>query len=88
LVISSETESVSVQDYFRGEHRASLMSPEGASLSGRVNEAMTVRAQYAQADQIASAVPAVGNVAKVSGTAVVTRNGVPVELRQGDRLLK
>ena len=88
LVISSETESVSVQDYFRGEHRASLMSPEGASLSGRVIEAMTVRAQYAQADQIASAVPAVGNVAKVSGTAVVTRNGVPVELRQGDRLLK
>ena len=88
LVISSETESVIVREYFKGEYRASLMSPEGASLSGRVIEAMTARVQYAQADQIASAVPAVGNVAKVSGTAVVTRNGVPVELKQGDRLLK
>lgn len=88
LIISSETESVTVQEYFKGDHRAPLMSPEGASLSGRVIEAMTARVQYAQADQIASAVPAVGNVAKVSGTAVVTRNGVPVELKQGDRLLK
>ena len=60
----------------------------GASLAGRVIEAMTARVQYVQADQIASAVAAVGNVAKVSGTAVVTRNGVPVELKQGDRLLK
>lgn len=88
LVISSGAESVIVQEYFKGEHRASLMSPEGASLSGRVIEAMTERVQYAQADLIASAVPAVGNVAKVSGPAVVTRNGVPVELKQGDRLLK
>lgn len=88
LVLSSETESIIVQDYFRGDARVSLMSPEGASLSGRVIEAMTARVQYAQADQLASAVPAVGNVAKISGTAVVTRNGVPVELKQGDRLLK
>lgn len=88
LIVSNEIESVTVQEYFKGDHRAPLMSPEGASLSGRVIEAMTARAQYAQADQIASAVPAVGNVAKVSGIAVVTRNGVPVELKQGDRLLK
>lgn len=88
LVISSETGSVTVPDYFKGEYRSALTSPEGASLSGRVVEAMTARVQYAQADQIASAVAAVGNVAKVSGTAVVTRNGVPVELKQGDRLLK
>lgn len=88
LVISSETGSVTVPEYFKGEYRAALMSAEGASLSGRVVEAMTARVQYAQADQIASAVAAVGNAAKVSGTAVVTRNGVPVELKQGDRLLK
>lgn len=88
LIVSNATESVIIPDYFKGETRASLMSPEGASLSGRVIEAMTARVQYAQADQIASAVPAVGNVAKISGTAVVTRNGVPVELKQGDRLLK
>ncbi len=88
LIVSSETESVTIPDYFKGETRASLTSPEGASLSGRVVEAMTARVLYAQADQIASAVPAVGNVAKISGTAVVTRNGVPVELKQGDRLLK
>lgn len=88
LVLSSETESVTVADYFKGEARASLASPDGASLSSRVVEAMTARVQYAQADQIASAVPAVGNVAKISGTAVVTRNGVPVELKQGDKLLK
>ena len=88
LVISSERGSVAIPEYFKGEYRSALMSPEGASLSGRVVEAMTARAQYAQADQIASAVAAVGNVAKVSGTAVVTRNGVPVELKQGDKLLK
>ncbi|WP_244432822.1 MULTISPECIES: putative Ig domain-containing protein [unclassified Afipia] len=88
LVISSGPESFTVHEYFKGEYRASLMSPEGASLAGRVIEAMTARVQYVQADQIASAVAAVGNVAKVSGTAVVTRSGVPVELKQGDRLLK
>lgn len=88
LVISNGTGSVTVPEYFKGEHHPTLMSPEGASLSGRVVEAMTARVQYAQADQIAGAVAAVGNVVKVSGTAVVTRNGVPVELKQGDRLLK
>ena len=88
LVISRETASVTIPEYFKGEHRSMLMSPEGASLSGRVVEAMTARVQYAQADQIAGAVAAVGNVVKVGGTAVVTRNGVPVELKQGDRLLK
>lgn len=88
LVISNDTESVTVPEYFKGGDRPTLMSPEGASLSGRVVEAMTTRVQYAQADQIASAVPAVGNVVKMSGSAVITRNGVPVELKQGDRLLK
>lgn len=88
LIISNDTESVTVPEYFKGEDRSTLMSPEGASLSGRVVEAMTARVQYAQADQIASAVPAVGNVVKMSGSAVITRNGVPVELKQGDRLLK
>ncbi|MDO8979006.1 MAG: putative Ig domain-containing protein [Afipia sp.] len=88
LVISNEAGSVTVPEYFKGEDRPTLMSPEGASLSGRVVEAMTARVQYAQADQIASAVPAVGNVVKMSGSAVITRNGVPVELKQGDRLLK
>lgn len=88
LIISNDTDSVTVPEYFKGEYRPTLMSPEGASLSGRVVEAMTARVQYAQADQIASAVPAVGNVVKMSGSAVITRNGVPVELKQGDRLLK
>jgi len=88
LVISGDTGSVIVPEYFKGDYRSTLMSPEGASLSGRVIEAMTARVQYAQADQIASAVAAVGNVAKIAGSAVVTRNGVPVELKQGDRLLK
>jgi hypothetical protein len=88
LVICSETRSVTIHEYFKGEHRPMLMSPEGAGLSGTIVEAMTARAQYAQADQIASAVDAVGNVAKVMGSAVVTRNGVTVDLKQGDRLLK
>ncbi len=88
LIISNDTERVTVPEYFKGEDHPTLMSPEGASLSGRVVEAMTARVQYAQADQIASAVPAVGNVVKMSGSAVITRNGVPVELKQGDRLLK
>lgn len=88
LVISNGTGSVTVPEYFKGEHHPTLMSPEGASLSGRVVEAMTARVQFVQADQIASAVPAVGNVVKMSGSAVITRNGVPVELKQGDRLLK
>ncbi|EKS42840.1 putative Ig domain-containing protein [Afipia clevelandensis] len=88
LVLSSQEEVLVVPGYFKGETRGVLMSPEGATISGRIVEAMTARVQYAQADQIAGAVPAVGNVAKISGMAVVTRNGVPVELKQGDRLLK
>lgn len=88
LTISNGTYSTTIHDYFKGEHRPVLMSPEGASLSGNVVEAITGRLQYAQADQIASAVLAVGNVVKLMGTAVVTRSGVSVELKQGDRLLK
>lgn len=88
LVISNEMRGFTIPEYFKGEHRPVLMSPEGASLSESVIEAMTARVQYAQADQIASAVAAVGNVARVTGSAVVTRNGVSVDLKQGDRLLK
>jgi VCBS repeat-containing protein len=92
LKIVGETgKSFLVPDYFKGEKNPTLLSPEGASLSGDIVEALAgPRApnQYAQAGQQASDQPAIGRVEQVAGNATIVRNGVAITANQGDVVRK
>jgi hypothetical protein len=92
LVLTGEDDrKVIVQDYFSADKRATLYSPNGASLTGEVIELLAgpeIPGQFAQAGAAAAATAAakpIGRVERVTGTATVTRtNGVTVELKAGD----
>ncbi|HZE17917.1 MAG TPA: FecR family protein, partial [Mycobacterium sp.] len=83
--------SAIVHDYFASEHRAQLLSPNGASLSADVVAALAgplASGQYAQAGQGNPTAQAVGRVVKVDGDATIVRNGLVVTLHVGDAILK
>ncbi|WP_457091924.1 Ig-like domain-containing protein [Microvirga sp. P5_D2] len=94
LVLNGQDATAIILNYFTGERRPGLTTPEGASLTGDTVEALTadeqpVRyAQAAQAADLAGSRPPIGRVEKVSGSVTVLRNGVPVELRLGDTVVK
>ncbi|HEY0233965.1 MAG TPA: cadherin-like domain-containing protein, partial [Afipia sp.] len=88
LMLSNDGHEFLVMDYFRGEKRATLASPDGANLTGKVVEALTGHVQYAQAGDVQSTPKDIGQVSKVVGTATVIRNGVLIELHTGDRVYK
>ncbi|MDO9413984.1 MAG: FecR domain-containing protein [Pseudolabrys sp.] len=80
-----------VHDYFAGDVRAPLLSPEGAMLSANVVEALAgpvAPGQYAQAGAPAAAAQAVGRVAQASSDATIVRNGVAMPAQAGDPILK
>ena len=82
---------VVVPDYFRNEHLPSLVTPEGAALTGDVVQALAgpqAPGQYAQAGAPVAGAEAIGRVATVSGSATAIRNGVAVTLNAGDVVLK
>lgn len=88
LILSRDGHEFVVPDYFRGEKRAALASPDGASLSGNIVEALTGHVQYAQAGDTQGAPRDIGQVSKLVGTATALRNGVLIELHAGDRVYK
>src|SRR5437879_3268711 len=88
LVISHDDRHFLVRDYFRGEHRGSLASPDGAWLTGDVVNALTGHTQFAQADGSASVGKVIGHVTKIAGNATVIRNGVSIILNFGDNVEK
>jgi len=49
LILSKDGRELVLEDYFKGEKRAALASPDGASLSGDIVNALTGHVQYAQA---------------------------------------
>ena len=67
LVLSKDGHELVLQDYFRGEKRAALASPDGAHLTGSlVIDALTGHVQYAQADGNARAsAHVIGHVTKL-----------------------
>ncbi|WP_150117566.1 Ig-like domain-containing protein [Microvirga vignae] len=80
-----------ILDYFTHGRHPSLTTPEGASLTGETVEALAgagVPEHYVQATNMASTRVPIGRVEKVSGSATVLRNGVPVELHLGDMVAK
>jgi VCBS repeat-containing protein len=89
LILSGNDREVVLHDYFKGEKRAPLASPDGAHLTGDIVNALTGHTQYAQADGSASVAPQViGHVTKLTGSATAIRNGVSIILNQGDNVHK
>jgi hypothetical protein len=88
LVLSKDGHDLVVQDYFKGETRAALASPDGARLSGSIVDALTGHVEYAQADGSVSAAKVIGHVTKLAGSATAIRNGVSIQLNMGDNVDK
>ena len=84
LIVSDHDHRVVVPDYFHGDKRPTLVSPEGAPLDPKVIEALTGHVQYAQAAGTAPAAKVVGHVVKMTGSASIVRNGVTIDLNNGD----
>ncbi|MCS3728986.1 VCBS repeat-containing protein [Bradyrhizobium betae] len=88
LVLSHDGHEFVVHDYFRGDKRAAIASPDGAHLSGDIVNALTGHVQYAQAAGGIAAAQIIGHVTKLSGSATAVRNGVSVILNNGDNVEK
>ncbi len=88
LVLSHEGHEFVVHDYFRGDKRAALASPDGAHLTGEIVSALTGHVQVAQAAPGAGAGQVIGHVTKLVGSATAIRNGVSVILNNGDNVEK
>ena len=85
LLISDRDHQFAVHDYFRGEKRPVLVSPDGAPLDSKVIEALTGHTAYAQAGT-APAAKLIGHVVTTTGSASIVRNGVTIVLNNGDNV--
>ena len=83
LIISDDLHRVVVPNYFHGDKRPTLVSPDGAPLDPAVVDALTGHTQYAQAGN-PPAGKVVGHVAKMTGSASIVRNGVTIDVQTGD----
>ena len=88
LILSKDDHELVLHDYFKGEKRATLASPDGAHLTGDLVTTLSGYVEYAQADGSASAGKIIGHVTKLTGTATAVRNGVSIILNQGDNVEK
>ena len=88
LVLSKDGHELVVRDYFRGENRATLASPDGASLSGKTVAALAGQVEYAQAGGGPAPDQVIGHVTKLTGSATAVRNGVSITLNMGDNVHK
>ncbi|HEY2211850.1 MAG TPA: VCBS domain-containing protein, partial [Bradyrhizobium sp.] len=88
LILSDSERQFVVPDYFKGEKHPTLMSPDGASLSGEVIDALTGHVDFAQAGKGSGAAKTIGTVVKLTGSATAIRNGVAVELGIGENVFK
>lgn len=91
LVLQGHDTTAIISNYFTRERRLTITTPEGASLNGEVVEALAgpdPPGQYAQSAGMAATRVAIGRVEKVTGSATVLRNGIPVDLRPGDTVTK
>ena len=84
LIISDQLHRVVVPNYFNGDKRPALVSAEGAPLDPKFIDALTGHVQYAQAAGTAAAAKVVGHVVKMTGSASIVRNGVTIDVNNGD----
>ena len=85
LIISDQDHRVVVPNYFHGDKRPLLVSPDGAPLDSALVDALTGHAEYAQAGG-SPATKVVGHVVKMTGSASVVRNGVAIDVQIGDAI--
>jgi hypothetical protein len=83
LIISDHLHRVVVPNYFHGDKHPTLVSPDGAPIDPKVIDALAGHTEYAQAGG-SPAPKVVGHVAKMTGSASVVRNGVTVDVQNGD----
>jgi VCBS repeat-containing protein len=88
LILSDSEQRFVVHDYFKSEQHPTLMSPDGANLSGKVVDALTGYVDFAQAGRGTGAAKIIGTVVKLTGSATAIRNGVALELNIGDKVHK
>jgi VCBS repeat-containing protein len=85
LIISDHVHRVVVPNYFNGDKRPALVSAQGAPLDPKFVDALTGHVQYAQAGAAAAA-KVVGHVVKMTGSASIVRNGVTIDVNNGDNV--
>ena len=88
LILSEGEREFVLHDYFKGEKRAALASPDGAHLTGDLVNALAGSVQVGQAGGGASGGQVIGHVTKLAGNATVVRNGVSIILHMGDNVEK
>jgi hypothetical protein len=88
LILSKDGHEVVVHDYFKGEKRASLASPDGAHLTGDIVNALVGHVECAQAASAPDSAKVIGHVTKITGNATAIRNGVSIILNVDDYLKK
>ncbi|MGE5157857.1 MAG: VCBS domain-containing protein, partial [Gemmatimonas sp.] len=88
LVLSRDDHELVLHDYFKGEKRAGLASPDGAHLTGDIVNALTGAVEVSQAGAAATGGDVIGHVTKLVGSATVIRNGVSIILNMGDNVEK
>jgi VCBS repeat-containing protein len=86
LIISDHLHRVVVPNYFSGDKHPALVSAQGAPLDPRFIDALTGHVQYAQAAGTAAAPKVVGHVVKMTGSASIVRNGVTIDVNNGDNV--
>ena len=87
-MLSKDCQEFVARDYFRGENRATLASPDGANLSGKTVGALAGQVDYAQAGGNIVPEKVIGQVTKLTGSATAVRNGVSITLNVGDNVHK
>ncbi len=88
LILSNADRELVLHDYFKGEKRAALASPDGAHLTGDIVNALTGQVDYVQAGGSADAPKIIGHISKLAGSATCIRNGVSIILNNGDDVQK
>jgi large repetitive protein len=83
LIISDQMHHLVVPNYFQGDKRLLLLSPDGVPLDSAIVDALTGHTQYAQAGG-SPAGKVVGHIAKMTGSASIVRNGVTIDVQVGD----
>ena len=76
-----------MHDYFKGEKRAALASPDGAHLTGDIVNALTGTCNMPRPGA-PDAGKVIGHVTKLAGSATAIRNGVSIILNMGDNVEK
>ncbi|WFU40503.1 FecR domain-containing protein [Bradyrhizobium sp. CB82] len=88
LLLSNDGHEFVIHDYFKGEKRAAIASPDGAHLTGDIVNALAGNIQYAQAASGAATAQVIGHITKLTGSATAVRNGVSIILNNGDNVEK